>query len=166
MKHLLIATAALVALVSCGKKDDPSPAPGPGGAAAAPRPEKMSNGEPAAITVKHILIAFEGAERSESKLTKEEAEKLAYEVLGRAKSGEDFDKLMKEYSKDPGEGTYSLVNDGVEPNRTAKPEEYPRKGMVPAFGDVGFRIQVNEIALAEHDAQKSPFGWHIIKRIK
>jgi hypothetical protein len=38
--------------------------------------------------------------------------------------------------------------------------------MVPAFGDVGFRITVGEVGLADYDAKASPFGLHIIKRIK
>jgi hypothetical protein len=31
---------------------------------------------------------------------------------------------------------------------------------------VGFFLAVNEIGLAEHDPRSSPYGWHIIKRIK
>jgi parvulin-like peptidyl-prolyl isomerase len=41
-----------------------------------------------------------------------------------------------------------------------------RRNMVAAFGDVGFRIALNEVALAEHDPVKSPFGYHVIKRVK
>jgi len=165
MKTLTLAAAAILSLAACGKKEDSVAASGtPAGASS--RPEKLPNGEPSAIVLKHILIAYEGARNSDSKLTREEAERIAYDVLARAKAGEDFDKLMKEFSKDPGEGTYALVNTGIEPNHAAKPEEYPRNGMVPSFGDVGFRIAVNEIGLAEPDPDKSPFGWHIIKRIK
>jgi parvulin-like peptidyl-prolyl isomerase len=38
--------------------------------------------------------------------------------------------------------------------------------MIPAFGNVGFALRVGGIGMAEYDAQQSPYGWHIIKRIK
>ena len=41
-----------------------------------------------------------------------------------------------------------------------------REEMVPGFGEVGFNLAVGEIGLLEYDAVKSPFGWHIIKRIQ
>jgi parvulin-like peptidyl-prolyl cis-trans isomerase-like protein len=42
---------------------------------------------------------------------------------------------------------------------------HPRAAMVPAFGDVGFALEVGEVGMAEYDDAASPFGWHIIKRI-
>jgi parvulin-like peptidyl-prolyl isomerase len=164
MKQLTALAAALLLLAACDKKDPVPPPPTTAGGASGARPDKMPNGEPGMITVKHVLISFAGAERSEQKRTKEEAQKLAYDLLGRAKSGEDFDKLMKEFSNDPGGGTYTMVNTGLSADQGAG--EYERTGMVPAFGDVGFRISVNEIALAEHDPKASPFGYHLIKRVK
>ena len=108
MKQLLIATSALLLLSACGKEGTPPPpmptAPGSGGA----RPEKMPNGEPGVVVVKHVLIAFAGSERSSQKRSKGEAQKLAYEILGRAKSGEDFDKLVDQYSDDPGKQAYTI----------------------------------------------------------
>jgi parvulin-like peptidyl-prolyl isomerase len=166
MKLIASAALALVVLSACGKQDPPPPpvsATAPGGTTSSgPRPEKIANGEPAVITVKHVLIAFEGASRSEQKRTRAEAEKVAFEVLNRAKAGEDFDKIIKELSSDPGEGTYTLVNTGI----SANPGEFERSGMVAAFGDVGFRISVGEVGLADYDAKGSPFGLHIIKRVK
>ncbi len=41
---------------------------------------------------------------------------------------------------------------------------YPRGTMVPAFGNVGFKLEVGEIGFAEYNEEESPFGWHIIKR--
>lgn len=40
-----------------------------------------------------------------------------------------------------------------------------RDRLVPAFGDVGFSLQVGEVGLAPHQEKSSPFGWHIIKRL-
>lgn len=44
--------------------------------------------------------------------------------------------------------------------------QYPRTGLVPAFGDVGFTLEVGAVGLAPFEASKSPFGWHIIKRLR
>jgi len=164
MKNLILVAATLVLLSACGKKETPPPPTSLAPVSSGPRPEKAPNGQPAIITVQHVLISFEGSERSEQKRSKAEAEKLAFEIINRAKNGEDFEKLMKEFSNDPGGGTYTLVNDGVSANQSAG--EYERRGMVPAFGDVGFRISVGEVGLADYDAKASPFGLHIIKRIK
>jgi parvulin-like peptidyl-prolyl isomerase len=38
--------------------------------------------------------------------------------------------------------------------------------MVPAFGDAGFPLKVGEIGMADFDPQKSPYGWHIVKRLE
>lgn len=105
------------------------------------------------VEVQHILIAFKGAARSTATRSKEEAEKLAAEVYGRAVGGEDFTALMKQYTGDPGPGTYPM-------------DQQSRKGMVAAFGNVAWRLQVGEIGVGPYDAKDSPFGWHIIKRLK
>lgn len=42
----------------------------------------------------------------------------------------------------------------------------PRTGLVPAFGDVGFTLKVGEVGLATFNAETSPFGFHIIKRLE
>ncbi len=106
------------------------------------------------IVVQHILIGFRGAPRLQGVTrSKDEAkalcEKLYAEILG----GADFDALMKANSNDSGPGTYPMTKQG-------------RRQMVQAFGDVGFRLKVGEVGVAPHDASKSPFGWHIIKRLK
>jgi len=118
--------------------------------------------EPDRISVQHILISFAGAE-TEATRSKAEAEKLAQATLDRVRKGEDFGKVMKELSDDPGPGIYGMCNRGKRP---ASPGEYERDGMVPAFGNVGFTLAVGEIGLAPYDPRSSPFGWHLIKRLK
>lgn len=44
--------------------------------------------------------------------------------------------------------------------------QYARTGLVPAFGDVGFTLEVGGVGLAPFEAKSSPFGWHIIKRLQ
>lgn len=117
--------------------------------------------EPQHIQVAHVLISFAGC-GTEATRSRAEAEKLAGDVLARANNGEDFHKLIKELSDDSGEGIYGMANFKVAPAAG----EYPRQGMVAAFGDVGFKLKVNGIGMSAFDAQKSPFGWHIIKRLK
>ena len=55
-----------------------------------------------------------------------------------------------------------MANNGVTPAAG----EYARNRMVPAFGDAGFPLQVGGIGMASYDKDKSPFGWHIVKRLK
>ncbi|MCH2184080.1 MAG: peptidyl-prolyl cis-trans isomerase, partial [Mariniblastus sp.] len=77
--------------------------------------------------------------------------------------GENFGKLVKEYTDDSPPGIYEMANFG----ETNVPQGvYERKGMVAAFGNVGFPLPVGGVGLAVYDPQTSPYGWHIIKRIK
>ena len=124
------------------------------------RPTTPSDGPPH-IIVQHILISFVGTGTKATR-SKEEARKLADEVFAKAKAGEDYDGLVKQYTDDQFPGVYQMSNVGATPSAAG---EYPREGMMPAFGNVGFRLQPGEIGMAEFDPQISPFGWHIIKRL-
>jgi len=117
--------------------------------------------EPQHIQVAHVLIAFDGT-GTEATRSRADAEKLAGEILARAKKGEDFDKLAKDHSDDTGGGVYGMSNTGVRPAAG----EYARNQMVGAFGDVGFKLEVGGIGMSVFDPRTSPFGWHIIKRVK
>lgn len=126
----------------------------------------VPNAEPDFITVQHILIGFKGSVPGKNIIrTKEEAEALAKEVLAMAQAADaDFDALVKKYTNDSPPGIYKMANSNV---KTGIPAGvYPRHKMVAAFGDVGFPLQVGQVGLANHDPEKSRFGWHIIKRIK
>ena len=119
--------------------------------------------EPQHVQVQHILIGFAGSIPGKGiTRTKEEAKKLAYEVLEKARKGEDYDALVKQYTEDSPPGIYEMSGLGV----PAGPGEYPRDKMVPAFGNVGFAISPGNIGIADYDPQTSPYGWHIIKRLK
>ena len=95
--------------------------------------------------------------------TKEEAEKLANEIYDRAKKDEDFDALVREYTDDNYPGVYKMSNFDAEPN--IDQGESQRSRMVKEFGDVSFKLSVNEIGLAEFSPERSKYGWHIIKRL-
>ena len=117
--------------------------------------------EPQHVQVQHILIAFAGSGTRASR-PMEEAKKLAYEILVRARNGEDYDALVKQYTDDSPPGIYGMSGLGVAKGAG----EYARDTMVPAFGNVGFAISPGNIGIADYDPQTSPFGWHIIKRLK
>lgn len=115
------------------------------------------------ITIQHVLIGFVGSVPAKNiTRTQDEAKKLAENVLARAKKGEDFDALVKQYTDDSPPGIYSMSNNGVAPAQG----EYARSGMVPAFGDAGFPLNVGEFGMATYDKTRSPYGWHIVKRLK
>ncbi len=121
--------------------------------------------EPDRVTVQHILIAFKGSlPKEDLTRNREEAELLAKEIFERAKNGEDFDALVKKYTDDQHPGIYKMSNIGIDPDKNK--DEYSRARMVKAFGDVSFKLQVNDIGLAEYDPETSKYGWHIIKRIE
>jgi parvulin-like peptidyl-prolyl isomerase len=110
------------------------------------------------------LIGFKGSVPGKDLTrTQEEAKKLAYDLLAQAKGGADFDKLVAANTDDSPPGIYAMSNKGVQPSG---PDEYAREGMVPAFGNVGFTLNVGEIGIADYDPQTSPYGYHVIKRIK
>jgi len=135
-----------------------------GAFALAAAPQSQPTAEPEHIQVQHILIGFKGSVGGkEITRTQEEAKKLAYDLLARANKGEDFDALVKQYTDDSHPGIYGMSNMGVAPSM---PGEFERNRMVGAFGNVGFKLPVGGIGIADYDPKTSPFGWHIIKRIK
>lgn len=126
---------------------------------------KPGGPEPDRVAVDHILISFAGAGTSATR-TKADAEKLANELLKKLKDGGDWAATKKQFSSDPPPGgPYGMFQ---KPG-AAKPGDVPRSGrggMVKGFGDVGFKLQINEIGMANYDPASSPFGWHIIKRVE
>ena len=136
------------------------------GGGAEPQPErppvtKRSGPEPEHILVAHVLIAFQG---TGTKATRPQAaaEKLAADVLAKARKGDDFNKLMRDFSDDSGDGVYGLANHKVNPVG----DEHERRRMVTGFGDIGFQLEVGEVGMAPYDPVKGKYGWHIIKRLR
>lgn len=85
------------------------------------------------LHARHILVADEAT---------------AKQVAERAKKGEDFLALSKEFSKDPGSAA-----DGGDLGWFTKDK------MVKEFSDAAFKLDPGQIS----DPVKSQFGWHIIK---
>ena len=117
---------------------------------------------PPHIEVQHVLIGFAGKIPGKNVTrTQAEAEKLAAEILERARKGEDFDQLVQKYTDDQWPGIYGLANEGVPPAEG----EFERGGMVKGFSDVAFSLSPGNIDVAKYDPKASPYGWHIIKRL-
>ncbi len=132
---------------------------------AAPTEVKVKQPEPSNITVQHCLIGFKGSVPGKPiSRTKEEAKELATKLLEELKAGADFDDIIRKNTDDSPPGIYKMANFGVSPN--AREQVFARGEMVPAFGDTGFPLQVGEYGLAEFDTKKSPYGWHIVKRVE
>ncbi|MCB9934657.1 MAG: peptidylprolyl isomerase [Planctomycetes bacterium] len=120
------------------------------------------------VKVQHLLIGryMSDPDGRKPRLSPNEAEALAAEAFAKAKSGESFDTLVREYSYDQinGEppGVYLMVADKDEADRS----HHAREGMIPWFGDAAWRLQVGEIGVILYDDAKSWYGYHIIKRIE
>ena len=169
-----IAALAILALTcTFALADAPASQPSAKPATAAPAPAPATvGGQPAHVTVQHILIGFEGSVPGKNiTRTKEAARALAADVFARAKKGDDFDALVKQYTDDSAPGIYAMANTDVpieppKPGTKTRGREFPRGGMVKSFGDVSFSLKVGEIGMAEYDPANSRFGWHIIKRLE
>jgi parvulin-like peptidyl-prolyl isomerase len=125
----------------------------------AAKPEHSAN----EVQVQHILISHAGVARTGATRSLEEAESLVADLWLRIKDGADFDALVREYTNDSYPGRYTMLASGQSNHRELI---FMRTEMARAFGDVGWRLEVGEVGVAGNDAQTSPFGWHIIKRLR
>lgn len=98
--------------------------------------------------IRHILIR--PAEGDAGPSAKDDARKKAEDIIARIKGGEDFEKLAKQYSQDPG----SAVNGGS--LGTSKTD-----GFVKPFKDGADALKGGEMTDKPVESQ---FGFHIIKK--
>jgi peptidyl-prolyl cis-trans isomerase C len=105
--------------------------------------------QPEMVRASHILVSTRDPETNKDLTDEQKAakRKLAEDLLKRARGGEDFAKLAKQYSDDPGSkdkgGEY----------------EFPRGQMVPEFEAAAFSLKTNEVS----DIVTTQYGYHIIK---
>ncbi len=107
---------------------------------------------PENVRAAHVLISTvdKDTQKPIAADKKKEKEKLAKDVKARAEKGEDFGKLAKEFSEDPGSkdkgGEYTFA----------------RGEMVPEFETAAFSLKTNQVS----DVVETRFGYHIIKLLQ
>jgi hypothetical protein len=126
-----------------------APQPEPSAAPAAPPAAPAPSGE--RVTASHVLISYKGALRAAPTVvrSKQEAQKLARDVLNKAKAGEDFVNLAVKHSDDPSAKT-----------RGGGLGTFGRQQMVKPFSDAAFALKPGELS----DVVETDFGFHVIKR--
>lgn len=111
---------------------------------------ERTTSETTTVRVQHVLIGWKGAPAARAATrSKEEADKLAQEVLGKVRANGDMAALMKQYSEDPGSKDNARVYDVA-----------PDSPMVEPFKKLSLRLAIGEAGIV-----KSPFGFHVIKRL-
>lgn len=100
---------------------------------------------PEQVRASHILLMVPEGAKPE---VVAEKEKLAKSISERAKKGEAFEKLAKEFSEDPGSK-----------EQGGDLDFFSKGQMVPEFSDMAFKLKKDEISAPV----KSQFGYHVIK---
>lgn len=95
--------------------------------------------------------AYNDLAEEDKEKVKEASKKLAEEVLAKAKNGDDFEQLMKEYGWDPG---MESMPTGYYVNQDTS--------FVQEFKDTCFKLKENEIS---NLVESASYGWFIIKRL-
>jgi parvulin-like peptidyl-prolyl isomerase len=113
------------------------------------------------VTLQHLLVGVGGG-RSSAKRSPEEALELAAGLYARARAGEDFDLLVRNYSDDQPPGIYTLA---LQTGGDAL-----RSEMVRAVGDAAWRLKPGELGVVSYDGNSpdpaAPLGNHLILRLK
>ncbi len=104
--------------------------------------------EPEQVKARHILIKVD-SNADERKW--KEAEEKAKQIKERIEKGEDFAKLAKEFSDDPGTK-----------NRGGELGFFAKGRMVPEFEAAAFALKPGEVS----DPVKTAFGYHIIQTLE
>ena len=103
---------------------------------------------PGTVRVSHILVAYQGSGVEGVTRTKEEALKLAQDLLARVNAGEKFDEVAANYSDCPSAEAGGDLG------------FFGRGRMVKPFEDAAFGLKPGGVS----GIVETQFGYHIIKR--
>jgi peptidyl-prolyl cis-trans isomerase NIMA-interacting 1 len=109
--------------------------------------------EPDRITVKHVLVQFEGSKNAkpEIKRSRGDACLRALEARAQLQGGEPFASVVSTYSDERGAAT-----------REGSVGSVTRKDVVPPFADAAFELDRGEVS----HVVETDFGYHIILRVE
>ena len=99
--------------------------------------------------LRHILITWKGAVRSNQRRTKEQAQALITKAKQRLDEGVSFETVAKEMGEDataPRGGDLGIVAPGQ---------------LIPAFEDVAFALSPGQ----RSDIIETPYGFHLVQRV-
>jgi parvulin-like peptidyl-prolyl isomerase len=106
---------------------------------------------PATVTASHILIAYEGAERSTVTRSRPEAIELLRRIETSVRSDSiTFEEAAIQYSDCPSGASGGNLG------------SFGRGAMDPGFENAAFSLQPGEIS----SIVETPFGFHLIKRTR
>ena len=100
------------------------------------------------VRVSHILLMYEGSERSTATRSKEEAFSEIGDIKEKIANGEDFAALAATHSDCPS------GRDGGDLGF------FSRGAMVPEFDEVAFGLEVGD----DSDVVTTAFGYHLLRR--
>jgi parvulin-like peptidyl-prolyl isomerase len=119
--------------------------------AALERERQIIATQPKEIGARHILIMHKGSKARPEHVerSRDQAKKLAQEVLARIRGGAKFQQMVAKYSDEPGAA-----------ERGGDLGVFERHIMVKSFSDTAFALKVGEVS----EVVETPFGFHIIQR--
>jgi peptidyl-prolyl cis-trans isomerase C len=100
------------------------------------------------VRASHILLMYQGSERSTATRSKSEAQQQIQQILTQVQGGADFGELAGQHSDCPSG------------KRGGDLGAFGRGQMVGAFEDTAFGLGVG----ATSGVIETPFGYHIIRR--
>ncbi len=109
--------------------------------------------EPDRVSVKHILVKYDGAKNAPATITRtrEQACLRAEEALTKLKEGASFAEVVATYSDESGAETREGSIGAIE-----------RGDVAPAFADAAFELHLKEVSAVV----ETPFGFHVIFRVE
>ncbi len=121
--------------------------------AAADTKRERHPSEPDRISVKHVLVKYDGAKGAPATVTRtrEQACLRAEEALAKLKEGTSFADVVAQYSDESGAATREGSIGTIE-----------RADVAPAFADAAFELHMREVSAVV----ETPFGFHLILRVE
>ena len=103
---------------------------------------------PNSVRASHILLMYQGSQRSSATRSKEEAQQQIQQIESQLQQGADFATLAREHSDCPSSSKGGDLG------------QFGRGQMVGPFEDAAFGMEVGQTS----GVVETPFGYHLIQR--